>query len=188
MHKKSNYMEITGIFFTAAGCIFMRNLYALSNYGLSGVLFGSVNSSVWEYAKTLFLPYLVWSAVELLCLGKKLRRFTVIKTSALCLILAVYLPLSYLFTKSNPNGVAEMIISLLTVTAAQIFSVILFKSRLKPERYFSVALCTLFLLLAFYFSFTPFPPGSPLFADRISGQYGIPPLGYDFGADVLVNN
>ncbi|MED9969802.1 MAG: DUF6512 family protein [Ruminococcus sp.] len=187
MHKKLIYTETAGILFTAAGCIFMRKLYAFSNYGLSGVLFGSVNSSVWEYAKSLFLPYLVWSVIELLCLGRCLKRFTSIKTAALCLILALYLPLSYLFVKTDTNGAAEIVISVLSVTAAQLFSIVIYQSPLKPERYFSVALCTLFLLLSFYFSFTPFPPDSPLFADRITGQRGIPPLGYDLDMNLTVS-
>ena len=87
-------MEIAGCLFTAVGCIFMRNLYTLSNYGLSGVLFGSVNSSPWEYAKTLFLPYLAWSMLELLCLGKGLHRLAVVKASSMCLLLGLYLSLS----------------------------------------------------------------------------------------------
>ena len=153
-------MEIAGCLFTAVGCIFMRNLYTLSNYGLSGVLFGSVNSSPWEYAKTLFLPYLAWSMIELL---------------------GLYLSLSTVLNGKN----SELLIASVSVLTAQIFSYILSKSHLNLESLFPAALCTLFLLLAFYFSFTPFPPKNQLFADKISGQYGIPPIGYDFGADAL---
>ena len=137
-------MEIAGCLFTAVGCIFMRNLYTLSNYGLSGVLFGSVNSSPWEYAKTLFLPYLAWSMLELLCLGKGLHRLAVVKASSMCLLLGLYLSLSTVLNGKNSE-----------------------------------------LLIASVSSFTPFPPKNQLFADKISGQYGIPPIGYDFGADAL---
>lgn len=174
-------MEIAGCLFNAVGCIFMRNLYTLSNYGLSGVLFGSVNSSPWEYAKTLFLPYLAWSMLELLCLGKGLHRLAVVKASSMCLLLGLYLSLSTVLNGKN----SELLIASVSVLTAQIFSYILSKSHLNLESLFPAALCTLFLLLAFYFSFTPFPPKNQLFADKISGQYGIPPIGYDFGADAL---
>lgn len=178
MHKKFWLLEIAGLFFTAAGCFFMRRLYALSGYGLSGVLFGSVNNSPWEFAKTLFLPYLAWSLLELLCLGGGMRRLAVAKAAALGVLLGVYLGLSL-------PELPEPLCSVLSVAAASAVSFALNRGTLDLEAVFPVALCALFLMLAFYFCFTPFPPQNALFADKISGQYGIPPLGYDFGADVL---
>lgn len=178
MHKKFWLLESVGVVFVVAGSCFMRRLYALSGYGLSGVLFGSVNNSPWEAAKTLFLPYLVWSLLELLCLGGGMRRLAVAKAAALAVLLGVYLGLRFC------SG-ADLVCIAVAVAAATFASAAIRRSSLPVETVFPVALCVLFLLLAFYFCFTPFPPHNPLFADPVSGQYGIPPLGYDFGADVL---
>lgn len=185
MHKKYFFLEAAGVAFSFSGCIFMRNLYRLSNYGLSGVLFGSVNSSAWEYSKTLLLPFVVWSLIELLCVGGKMRRLTVAKTAAACVLLIVYLSVSMIFLQSKDFETSEITVAVLSLITAAATSYFLINIPLKLETVFPAALCALFLLMAFYFSFTPFPPENKLFADKISGLRGIPPLGYDFGADIL---
>lgn len=186
MNKKWIYTELTGLLFTAAGFWFMRQLYRLTNYGLAGVLFGCVNHSAWETAKALILPYLVWGGIELLCLGKYMRCLCVAKTAALWVMTLSFLGLSAL---SELAGAAfetsDLIYSALAAAAATAVSVFMTRDFPRYEHCFPVALCLLFLLMAFYFSFTPFPPRLALFADRISGQFGIPPTGYDFGADML---
>ncbi|HCA05075.1 MAG TPA: hypothetical protein DEO32_04155 [Ruminococcaceae bacterium] len=185
MNKKYFCLEFAGVFFILAGAAFMRRMYALTDFGLAGVLFGSVNSSPWEFAKTLLLPFLFWGMIELLCLGRLLHRLAVAKALSLCFLLLLYLSASSLFLRGKDFGNFEIIAAVLSVLAAQLLSFILMKYGICIEGFFPAALCMLFLLLAFYFSFTPFPPRNFLFADRISGQYGIPPLGYDFGADIL---
>ena len=53
MQKTLMKLEISGIFFILIMSVFMQNLYSISDRGLIGVLFGSVNDSIWETAKTL---------------------------------------------------------------------------------------------------------------------------------------
>ena len=186
MYKKWIYTEITGLLFTAAGFWFMRRLYRLANYGLAGVLFGCVNHSAWETAKALILPYLVWAGIELLCLGKHMRSLCVAKTAALWVMTLSFLGLSILAERAGvPFEISDLICAALAAAAATALSVFMTRGFPRYEHSFPVALCLLFLLLACYFSFTPFPPRFAPFADRISGQFGIPPIGYDFGADVL---
>ena len=68
MQKILMKLEIGGIFFILILSAFMQNLYSLCNRELIGVLFGSVNDSIWETAKTLLLPYAIWGMIELLCI------------------------------------------------------------------------------------------------------------------------
>ena len=63
--------------------VFMQNLLELSGHTLIGVMFGSVNDSIWEIEKTLLFPYLLWAGIELLCVKVPFRRFVTAKTIAL---------------------------------------------------------------------------------------------------------
>lgn len=67
MQKKLMYLEIAGILFIVIMSVFMQNLLDLSGHTLIGVMFGSVNDSIWEIEKTLLFPYLLWAGIELLC-------------------------------------------------------------------------------------------------------------------------
>ena len=66
MQKKLMYLEIAGILFIVIMSVFMQNLLDLSGHTLIGVMFGSVNDSIWEIEKTLLFPYLLWAGIELL--------------------------------------------------------------------------------------------------------------------------
>ncbi len=70
MQKKLMYLEIAGILFIVIMSVFMQNLLDLSGHTLIGVMFGSVNDSIWEIEKTLLFPYLLWAGIELLCIKK----------------------------------------------------------------------------------------------------------------------
>ena len=59
MSKKLIKFEIGGIFFVLIMSVFLQNLYILSDRQLIGVMFGSVNDSIWETAKTLLLPFIL---------------------------------------------------------------------------------------------------------------------------------
>ena len=177
MNKKYFFVETAGVAFAVSGYLFMKKLYELSGFGLVGVLFGSVNDSPWENAKALLLPYLVWGLIELMCLGRLLKQLTGAKVCGAAALLAVYLPLSLRF----PHGIALAALSAAAGTAVSFFVF----AKTSGEPFFAPALCALFLLTAFYFSFTPFPPHNALFLDAETGVYGMIPPGYDYGANAL---
>ena len=79
MQKKLMYLEIAGILFIVIMSVFMQNLLDLSGHTLIGVMFGSVNDSIWEIEKTLLFPYLLWAGIELLCIKIPFRKFIVAK-------------------------------------------------------------------------------------------------------------
>ena len=161
MDKQFLAAEIAGAAFVAACSAFMRRLYDWTDGELLGILFGSVNGSSWELCKTLLLPFLIWSLLELLTLRLPFHRFVAAKTAALYALGAGFLLLSQL-TGS---------------TAAGIICV--------PGGLFAPALVLLFLFVAFYFSLTPFPPRHEFFRDRLTGMYGIIPRHFDYGAAAL---
>ena len=57
MQKKLMYLEIAGILFIVIMSVFMQNLVDLSGHTRIGVMFGSVNDSIWEIEKTLLARF-----------------------------------------------------------------------------------------------------------------------------------
>lgn len=178
MNKKLLCCEAAGVLFVAAGSFFMRRLYELCGGELLGILFGSVNHSIWESCKTLLLPYLLWAMLELLSLRLSLHRFAVAKAFAVCLLGGVYILLR--LVQMNP-----MTAFWVSVTAAFLLSFLLYSSPYDFGWLFAPAVCLLFFIAALYVSLTPFPPHRAIFLDQPTGMYGIIPKHIDYGALAL---
>ena len=177
MDKKLIHLELFGLLFVAAGAYFSRRLYALTDGGLTGILFGAVNGSVWESCKTLLLPYLLWALLEALIIRVRVRRFAAAKTAALYL-----LGFLYIFARMLSDDIPAAVLG---IVAAFAVSYALYRSPLKLEGLFAPSVSLLFLFLALYFSLTPFPPRFAVFRDPSTGMYGIMPKHLDFGAIAL---
>lgn len=175
------FAEAGGILFVISSSFFMSNLYELCSGELPGVMFGSVNQSIWETCKTLLLPYLFWGLIELLSLSPHMRRFTSAKTISLYLLGFIYIGLN-LIPGIDRYRTVPMLIS---VCASFILSYLLYYSKLNLTALFPPSVFLLFLFWAAYFSFTPFPPKNFIFLDEQTGLYGIIPPGYDRGAAAL---
>ena len=167
MDKSLWKTEIIGVGFVAACSSAMLRLYDFCEGQALGILFGAVNNSAWERCKTLLLPYLVWGLLELLCVRVAVYRFTVAKTAGLYFLGALCLPLGDLLPAAPCAA--------LSVCASFLLSFFLYRSRLTLRPLFAPAVCFLFLFVAVYVCFTPFPPQNPWFRDAVTGLYGIPP-------------
>lgn len=187
MDKKLLRLELLGLAFTAAGAYFMSGLYAATDRGLIGILFGTVNGSIWESGKTLILPYLLWAMLELMCLGGRMRRFTVAKTASLLLLALLFLSLCALYHTigGTATQTTKLLFAAISVVCAFALSYCLMCSSLQLSELFPPALFVLFLLMALYFSLTPFPIKHFLFEDPTTGMYGIIPRDLDYGAIAL---
>ena len=173
--------EICGIFFVSACSLFMSRLYELSGKNLVGVMFGSVNQSVWESCKLLLLPYLLWSLIELLSLSPHMRRFTAVKTLSLYFLGLSYICARLFFGYEHQSAITAVVCS----AAAFALSFLLYCSKPDFSALFPPSVFLLFLFWAIYFSFTPFPPKNIIFLDPKTGLYGIIPRHIDLGASAL---
>lgn len=187
LRKNLTKMEIGGILFCLAASFFMRNLYDLCSGDLIGVLFGSVNDSVWECTKTILLPYLIWGMLELLSLQPSMHRLAASKTISLYLLGVLCLAgggilKSLAISSDSVLFTSLFIISLCIALAVSNF---LYFSKANLHTLFAPCLFLLFLFLAFYFSLTPFPMKNLLFEDSSTGLYGIIPTYIDKGATAL---
>lgn len=185
-HKHTKYLtelEMGGILFCFLVSILMKQLYALTDGHLIGVLFGAVNNSVWEQTKTLLLPYLLWGLLELLSVQPSMKRLTAAKTLSLYLLGGLLCGGGLLL---RPCGAAaNTAFSLAAVTFCSLFSQWLYRSPLYLKNLFAPCVLLLFLFVSLYFSFTPFPPQLALFRDDETGMFGIIPIYMDKGAVIL---
>lgn len=180
-------LEIFGIFFTISASVFFQNLYFLSDRSLIGVMFGSVNDSIWETAKTLLLPFLIWGAIEALSIDMPFHRFVVSKIISLYWLAGTYILLCLVFNylSASAEYMAGFISGVASVCTAAYLSYRLTYSDIKLEGLFIPCCFMLLLLCSFFFSFTPFPPKLYIFMDRSTGLYGIIPEHIDTGAIAL---
>ena len=120
MQKKLMYLEIAGILFIVIMSVFMQNLLDLSGHTLIGVMFGSVNDSIWEIEKTLLFPYLLWAGIELLCIKIPFRKFIVAKAVSLWFFCLSYsaICLLYSLTGAQTHFLPEFTAALICCTLA----------------------------------------------------------------------
>lgn len=184
MNKRSKaliLMEAIGVFFVLICSFFMSKLNGLCGGNLIGMMFGSVNQSIWESCKTLLLPYLLWGLIELLSLSPHMHRFTAVKTVTLFFLGVTYIGLRLIFGYDKPS----VFVAVICVAISFTLSFFLYISKYDLSSLFPPSVFLLFLFWALYFSFTPFPPQNIIFRDPQTGIYGIIPSHYDLGASAL---
>lgn len=187
MAKKLLKMEIIGIFFVLIFSIFLRALYSMCGRELIGIMFGAVNDSIWECAKTLLFGYFVWGMIELLSIQLPFRKFVVAKTITLYTLGLSYILfcLAFSLLGSESHYVAEMTFAVVCVILNFFASYKLTNNDINLGSLFTPSLFLMLLFIAFYCSLTPFPPQNYIFMDRATHLYGIIPEHIDEGAIVL---
>ena len=187
MQKKFLKLELAGMLFVVVASVFLQNLYEISNRMIIGIMFGSVNDSIWEIEKTLLLPYFVWMLIEIMCIRLPFRKFVAAKTISLWCFAFTYSAICLLYSLFGEEShmLPEFIAAIVCTVFVFYLSYRLIFSELKLEALYYPAFFMLLLFAAFYCSFTPFPPQLSLFQDRPTGLYGIIPENFDAGAVYL---
>ncbi|MBQ1991306.1 MAG: hypothetical protein II233_00825 [Clostridia bacterium] len=189
MDNRLKRLEIVGVFFVFISGTLLHFLYDWSDGSMLGVLFGSVNESVWEHIKIFAMPYIVWSVIELACSIPYFRQFIVAKVLGLYLLCGLITGFFYLYTMILGRHVLFIDITsvFMWIAIAHIFSYRATTSYKDLRHLFPLCLGLLFLFLAMYFSFTAVPPHIELFKDPVTGMYGIIPENIDVGAYFMSN-
>lgn len=187
MKDRLKKFEIAGILFVIILSIFLQNLFNLTDRNLIGVMFGSVNNSIWEFTKTLLLPYFLWSMIELLSVRTPFRRFVVSKTVSLYFLGLSYILITLVTNLLGlcTNALPELVAAAVCVAMAQFLSIRLIRSNFNTQNLYYPSIFLLLLFIALFLSFTVFPPEMYIFKDRDTGLYGIIPEYIDKGAIAL---
>lgn len=175
-----NFMELSGIIFCMILVSLLRNLYVFLKGSTAGILFGSVNSSIWEQLKPIILVYIMYGLAELMTARPYFRQFVCAKAIGVYACVLVYI----LFSRIIPVEYSEPV-TLAALGIGFILSKTLTLWDKDISGFFSVACLMLLLIFIMYFSFSAFPPKLDLFLDKNSGMYGIIPDYIDIGAHAL---
>lgn len=170
-------LELSGIIICMTAVTVLRNVYYLSGETTTGILFGSVNNSIWENTKPLILVYILYGLVELMWARPCFRRVVSAKAVSLYIMVVLYIVLISIV----PAGYRAPV-TLFALSAGFISSALM---TLRVERIsglFFAACFMLLLIFIMYFSFTAFPPRLNIFLDKETGMYGIIPKYIDIGA------
>ncbi len=165
--------EVTGLFFTIAVGNLLHFVYEWSGEHVVAALFSGVNESTWEHMKLLAVPWLVWTAAELL-----LRRSAAAlgpRTAGLLAGLAAIPVLYYTYT-----GALGQNISLVNITIFQLAVLLAFavsfslrkRQRLSGGLWPVVSGAVLLGVTALFLRWTFAPPQLPLFVDPATGLTG----------------
>ena len=187
MQKILMKLEIEGLFFTIVMSVFLQNLYALCNREVIGVIFGSVNDSIWEITKTVLFSYLIWSVFEILSIRMPFKRFVTVKVITLYILGISYILVSLVLSgfDATAHSLSDFASAIVCTGFAGFLTLRLMFSRFEIQNHFAIAFFLLLLFGAVYCSFTPFPPHTFIFMDRTNGLYGIIPKYLDSGAIAL---
>ena len=168
-------LELSGIAFTFIIGIILRVAYNWTDGAPWTVIFGSVNSSMWEQCKVFAVPYMCWAVITLAVARPPFKAFFTAKIAGVYIIvfgtLLIYSLLDGML--GNRYMFIEIVVALLFVALGYIVS-----SNLTVNRnigvWFVTAIFALILFVASYFCFTYSPPQVGLFLDTVKNIYGVP--------------
>ncbi len=150
-------------------------LYEWTNKNIIAALFSAVNESIWEHMKLLFFPLFVFALVEYKFIGKKYENYWCVKllgtAVGLLLIPALY------YTYTGALGVKadwfNILIFFFAVGAVYFIEYQLLKNEMFYCSSPLAAFAFLCLIGIAFVMLTFIQPEIPLFADPVTGLYGI---------------
>jgi hypothetical protein len=176
--------EIVGIALSLIVTFIMWQVYSFTQGNPIGVIFGSVNGSIWEHLKGLIVSYVLFGGLELFTSKPHFRQFVVAKAFGLYGVIFVYIILRHL-TASFLNIYVNCGVALIALVVGFVISYLVTTNRADLRDLFMPSFFMLVLLFVMFFSFSVFPPKLVLFQDPDTGLYGIIPDYIDTGAIIL---
>ncbi len=167
--------EMIGLFFTIAAGNLLHFVYDWSGGSPVAAAISGVNESAWEHMKLLAVPWLLWTAVELVTVrgvsGLLSARAAGLVTGLL-LIPALYY--TYTGALGINSSLVNIIIFQLAVLSAFAVTRRMRKSGMLCGVMWQVLAATALLVIAvLFFRWTFAPPQLPLFVDPVTGLAGI---------------
>jgi ABC-type cobalamin transport system permease subunit len=167
--------EILGMFFISFLGSFLHFTFNLANkFWLVG-MFSAVNESTWEHLKLAVIPAILWAVLESKVFKLKSPNFLFAKAMGIYLmpVLIVVFFYGYKAILGHHNLLLDIAIFFIAVIIGQIASYRIMSRPEFSQKFGTISLLSLIILLLVFIVFTFYPPHIFLFQDSISGQYGI---------------
>lgn len=163
---------ISTIFIILLGAL-LHFTFKWSNNNLVVGAFSSVNESVWEHLKLLFIPALITTIVGHYYLKNETNNYICIKTKGILISLA-FIVIFY-YTYSGILGTHYPIIDISSFVIASIIGELYAYKKIKADDCCNSisALITLIVLTIFFITFTYSTPKLGIFQDPVTNGYGI---------------
>lgn len=165
--------QMAGFLFVSVAGTLLHFLYEWTGENTVAGLFSAVNESIWEHMKLVYVPMLLFALVQ-----KRFAddgNFWCIKLAGILTAL-ILIPVLY-YTYTGALGISadwfNITIFFLAAGVAYYLEKRLFQRMLSCHVKPAIALGALILIGVLFGIFTFYPPRIPLFADPVTGEFGI---------------
>lgn len=175
MKKKLLICTVVGFIFVSIVGTLCHFVFEWSHENIIAGLLTPINESSWEHLKLIFFPYLIWTAVEYLCLRKAngylISKLIGVISGMLAIIIFFYTYTGIIGRNIDFLNILSFFIGVGVAFAVDCF---LIKSNKFSERKYTAAAIAGFMIISILFMvFTFAPPFLDLFKDPINSTYGI---------------
>ena len=176
MQKRLFFWELAGFLFTSALGTVLHFVYEWSGGALAAAFVSAVNESTWEHMKLLFVPMLLFSAVQVWAQREPRPNFWAVRalSTAAGLVLIPVLYYTYTGVWGQMRPWANIAVFFLAALGAFWLDFCLLRRSCLDAPWQQVVGGTVLAALALCFVWcTFFPPHIALWRDPITGSYGI---------------
>jgi hypothetical protein len=175
-HKLVRLTIIGAVFMMLAGSA-LHFVYGWSSQNALVGLFAPVNESIWEHAKLVFLPPLLWYCFTALS-PRRGRSYELVGASAVAVWFMPLFQITFYYAYAAVTRGDVFVMDLVDFTLTVVLGQVLFyqlATRLHCTRAGRVAaVLSVVALAGIFLVLTVRPPHIPLFMDSRNGTYGIP--------------
>lgn len=180
MRKKLGLWEFSGFLIVCAAGMLLPLLYERTGENMFVAAFSSVNGSVWERMKLLYLPYFILTMLEFTVFAEAFRNFFATKAAA-GIAGTLLIPLLH-YTLSGMFGVMPgwTDTAIFFASAAAMYALscrLLTTLSLRGTALQLISFVLLWGMMLLFLFFTYRAPRLPLFRDSVTLRYGIPAAG-----------
>ena len=174
MQRSVSLWQLWGFAVTTLGGTLLHFLYDWTGQSLLTAPFSGVNESTWEHMKLLYFPMLLFALIQSRFFSHR-QDYWCVKLAGIALGLALIPGLFYTYNGVFGRSPDWINIAIFFISAAIAYwaETRLFASERLPCRWPRLAFGLICLIGAAFVIFTFAPPQIPLFADPLTGTYGI---------------
>lgn len=173
MKRSIGLWQLCGFIFTAIGGTLLHFLYEWSGEAAWAAAISGVNESTWEHMKLLFMPMLIFAALQSPFFRDR-EDFRAVKLRGILLGILLIPVLFYVYNGAigKSPDLVNIAIFYISAALAYICETRLFKSERLRVKTSAFPLAVLIAIAALFVIFSFFTPEIAIFRDPLSGKYG----------------